>query len=65
MTRDLDKDTLLRRADKAISLALDIIENLQTNEAGDALEFMGSMNDRDAAMEAIDHYKGYLITGQK
>jgi hypothetical protein len=65
MTRDLDKDHLLLLADKAISMALNVLHDMQENEAGDAFEFTGSMNEIEDARQAIDWYKGYLITGQK
>jgi hypothetical protein len=65
MTAALDKQHLMRLADTAISCMEDVLAAMAKNDGGDAYDFDGSMEEVDCAREAVDHYKGYLITGQK
>ena len=65
MTINRNKETLLLLADRALSAFESILDEMVKNEADDAYEFRGSMNDVEDAREAMHRYKGYLITGQK
>jgi hypothetical protein len=65
MTHGHDKQHLLRLADAAISCMEDVLAAMAKNDGGDAYYFDGSMEEVDLAREAVDHYKGYLITGQR
>jgi hypothetical protein len=60
-----DKDQLLLLAEKAICAMMEVLDEMHENEAGDAIDWNGSMNDVESAWAAINRYKGYLITGQK
>lgn len=59
----IDRDELLRRADEALSARREVLRAIR--DRGDHYEYAGGMNTVEEARDAVEHYEGYKITGQK